>query len=430
MRLLDTPADYQSRPPLAYVLYLCDIPHHTQITKDVYGNREAAIELTSTTFYPFLESHKFVMVDFHAPWCPHCQHFDPTWQQVAFIINQPNSKRGVKMGTRGKAAVASVNCVDSADICDRELIQGFPTIRVYRNGASGTAFTWEEHTDSQTGKTYYYNPVTKATMWDKPLRMSVEHKEDYVGARDVTSLITFADLALTESLQFEGYKTGADQLPILDTIDTDKDGESDSRLVTTGCTVEGFVTLSRVPGSLKFRAVNPELNMDPRRVNMTHTVNHLSFGNRLKPYELRTLLRQDLSKTKNAPQPQPLVNWNYHKDFVSRVPALCHEHYLKIVSTTFSYLSGQMLQTYEYTINSNKLVDRKHSEGKPATPSVTFRFDLSPVQVIMKETRESFIRLLGQTCAIVGGVYTVAGLLEASLNGATRVFKKRSGKQM
>ena len=401
---------------------------NTQVEKDVYGNREAAIELTTSTFYPFLDSHKFVMVDFHAPWCPHCQHFDPTWQQVAFVINQQVYRRGERIGTHGKAAVASVNCVDNPELCDRELIQGFPTIRVYRNGASGTTFSWEEHHDAKTNKTYYFNPVTKVTSWDKPLKMSVQHKEDYVGARDVMSLISFADLALTESLQFEGYKTGADKLPILDAIDTDKDGDSDSRLVTMGCTVEGFVTLSRVPGSLKFRAVNPDLNMDPKRVNMTHTVNHLSFGNRLKPYELRTLLRQDLGKTKNAPL--PLVNWNYHKDFVSRVPSLCHEHYLKIVSTTFSYLSGQMLQTYEYTINSNKLVEHTPLSDFPLTPSVTFRFDLSPVQVIMKETRESFIRLLGQTCAIVGGVYTVAGLLEASLNGATRVFKKRSGKQM
>ena len=52
------------------------------------------------------------------------------------------------------------------------------------------------------------------------------------------------------------------------------------------------------------------------------------------------------------------------------------------------------------------------------------------MQVILKETRESLIRLLGQTCAIIGGVYTVAGLLEATVNGASYAFKRRQGKHM
>ena len=344
------------------------------IEKDVYGNRKASIELDATTFYPFLESHKFVMVDFHAPWCPHCQHFDPTWQQFAFVINQHTYRRGAEINTRGKAAIATVNCVENQALCTRELIQGYPTVRVYRNGASGTVFTWEEHFDSKENKTYYFNPVTKVASWEKPMRMSVAHTEEYMGQRDVQSLIAFVDVALTESLQFEGYKVGANQLPILDTIDVDGNGESDSRLVTKGCTVEGFVTMSRVPGSLKFRSVGKDTNMDPDRVNMTHTVNHLSFGNRLKPYELRTLLRQDLGSEGRTAIPS--VNWNYNKDFTSKVPRLCHEHYIKIVSTTFKYLSGQQLATYEYTINSNKLIEHTAASEQALVPSTTFRFDL------------------------------------------------------
>ena len=345
------------------------------IAKDVYGNRKASIELDSTTFYSFLESHKFVMVDFHAPWCPHCQHLDPTWQQFAFVINQHTYRRGAEINTRGHAAIATVNCVENNALCTRELIQGYPTIRVYRNGASGTVFTWEEHFDKKENKTYYFNPVTKVASWEKPMRMSVAHTEEYMGQRDVQSLIAFVDIALTESLQFEGYKVGANQLPVLDTIDVDGNGESDSRLVTKGCTVEGFVTMSRVPGSLKFRSVGKDLNMDPHRVNMTHTVNHLSFGNRLKPYELRTLLRQDLG-SEGTTTTIPSVNWNYNKDFVSKLPLLCHEHYIKIVSTTFKYLSGQKLATYEYTINSNKLIEHTAANEQAVVPSTTFRFDL------------------------------------------------------
>ena len=366
------------------------------------------------------------MIDFHAPWCPHCQHFDPVWQQFAFVVNQHTYRQGSAIQTRGRAAIATVNCVANAQLCDEQSIQGYPTVRVFRNGASGTVFSWEEHLDQKSNKTYYFNPVTKVTSWERPIRMSVAHTEDYRGGRDVASLIAFVDIALTESLQFEGYRVGANQLPILDNLDVDKDGQSDSRLVTTGCTIEGFVTLSRVPGSLKFRAVGRDLNMDPERINMTHTVNHLSFGNRLKPYEIKRLMRQDVGK--DMPKTLPFVHWNYAKDFLSKTPLLCHEHYIKVVSSTFQYLSGQILSTYEYTINSNKLIEHTPLNDMPIIPSLTFRFDLSPVQVIHKETRESLIRLLGQTCAIIGGVYTVAGIVEATFNGGMIALKKRVGK--
>merc|ERR1712146_527899 len=59
-------------------------------------------------------------------------------------------------------------------------------------------------------------------------------------------------------------------------------------------------------------------------------------------------------------------------------------------------------------------------------PGVYFYYETSPVQAIFEETRgggRGFMRLLTNLCAIVGGTFTVMGLVDMLLN-----FLPSSGK--
>ncbi|CAO3621625.1 unnamed protein product [Cunninghamella blakesleeana] len=65
------------------------------------------------------QSDKPYFVKFYAPWCPHCQHLAPTWEQMAKELkNQVN--------------VGEVNCVDYRDLCFENGVRGFPTLILFK----------------------------------------------------------------------------------------------------------------------------------------------------------------------------------------------------------------------------------------------------------------------------------------------------------
>lgn len=81
--------------------------------------------LTGKKFYAsVLPSTQPWIIDFYTPWCGHCKHFEPQFEQVSR-----------KMGTKVKAG--KVNCDEEKNLCENLGIDGYPTIRVY----SGTLST-------------------------------------------------------------------------------------------------------------------------------------------------------------------------------------------------------------------------------------------------------------------------------------------------
>ena len=52
-------------------------------------------------------------------------------------------------------------------------------------------------------------------------------------------------------------------------------------------------------------------------------------------------------------------------------------------------------------------------------------YDLSPMMVKLTEYRHSVTHFLTGVCAIVGGVFTVAGMLDGMLYHSTRAIKKK-----
>jgi hypothetical protein len=71
-----------------------------------------------------------------------------------------------------------------------------------------------------------------------------------------------------------------------------------------------------------------------------------------------------------------------------------------------------------------------HSYAGDDVPSAKFTFDLSPIQIVVTDGGRPLYHFLTTTCAIVGGVFTVAGILDALLyNGIKMVKKVNLGKQ-
>ncbi|KAI9001015.1 protein disulfide isomerase [Trametes punicea] len=80
------------------------------------------IDLTHEDFDAVVKPEPLMLVEFFAPWCGHCKALAPHYEEAATELKQ----KGIKL--------AKVNCVDEADFCQSNGIQGYPTLRVYRNG--------------------------------------------------------------------------------------------------------------------------------------------------------------------------------------------------------------------------------------------------------------------------------------------------------
>lgn len=84
------------------------------------------LDLTPANFDSTVKPESLMLVEFFAPWCGHCKALAPHYEEAATSLKEKNIK------------LAKVNCVDEADFCQSNGVQGYPTLRIYRNG---------EHTD-------------------------------------------------------------------------------------------------------------------------------------------------------------------------------------------------------------------------------------------------------------------------------------------
>lgn len=61
-------------------------------------------------------------------------------------------------------------------------------------------------------------------------------------------------------------------------------------------------------------------------------------------------------------------------------------------------------------------------------PGVFINFELSPMRVRIEERRNSFLHFLTRVCAILGGVFTVMGVLDKVLEGGLEGLMRRRRK--
>lgn len=79
--------------------------------------------------------------------------------------------------------------------------------------------------------------------------------------------------------------------------------------------------------------------------------------------------------------------------------------------------SEASFDAYEYTVHS-------HLYNTDDVPTAKFSYDMSPIQIIVTERKKALYHFVTTTCAIVGGVFTVTGILDGILYGAGRLAKK------
>lgn len=85
------------------------------------------------------------------------------------------------------------------------------------------------------------------------------------------------------------------------------------------------------------------------------------------------------------------------------------QYFVQIVPTRYIYSNGKELITNQYSVTQqNVIVDPTARTFQQ--PGIFFKYELSPYTVTYHEKHKSFGHFVTSLCAIIGGIYVVAGL--------------------
>jgi len=81
--------------------------------------------LEPDTYDDFIASQAYTIVEFYAPWCGHCKSLAPEWAAAA----------GKTRKLKPAILLAKVDADAHRDLAERYGISGYPTIKIFENGA-------------------------------------------------------------------------------------------------------------------------------------------------------------------------------------------------------------------------------------------------------------------------------------------------------
>jgi hypothetical protein len=101
-----------------------------------------------------------------------------------------------------------------------------------------------------------------------------------------------------------------------------------------------------------------------------------------------------------------------------------YQYYVKIVPTRLIALDGTESDSCEYSVSTmEKSVEPGNNEG--SLPGVFVSYDMSPIMITYAEERKSTGQLATSVCAIVGGVFTLASLIDRFVYASLKTIEAK-----
>lgn len=191
------------------------------------------------------------------------------------------------------------------------------------------------------------------------------------------------------------------------------DGEKEKHALDEGCNIYGTMEVNRMGGSFHVAPgrsfsvnhihVHDVQPFSSSKFNTSHQINKLTFGDEFGFGHTNPLDRLEVT---------------------SKETAIMYQYFLKIVPTMFVPKEGPIVHTNQFSVTTHQKSALAIS-GESAMPGIFFSYELSPLMVKYTEKDQSFSHFLVNICGIIGGIFTVASLLDSVLHRVERQIKRK-----
>lgn len=165
-----------------------------------------------------------------------------------------------------------------------------------------------------------------------------------------------------------------------------------------GCMMTGTLHMNRVPGRFYIQAQGEAsgYDFDPYKTNLSHQINHLSFQQVLGDSDrghISDAVPRNFGKLIRPFDGNVYANAALHESF---------HHYIKLVPT--NTLHYQVVQSSQLSLYHDLVV-----------PEAKFQLDFSPIAVTYRVERRPWYDYVTTVFAIVGGTFTLIGMIESAV---------------
>nr|APR63575.1 hypothetical protein [Populus tomentosa] len=251
---------------------------------------------------------------------------------------------------------------------------------------------------------------------DKPLQRHggrLEHNEEYCGSCFGGEMSDDHCCNSCEEVR-EAYRRKGWALTNMDLIDQckregfvqmikDEEGE--------GCNINGSLEVNRVAGNFhfvpgkSFHQSNFQLldllDMQKESYNISHRINRLAFGDYFPG----------------------VVNPLDGIQLMHETPNGVQQFFIKVVPTIYTDIRGRTVHSNQYSVTEH--FKKSELMRLDSLPGVYFIYDFSPIKVTFKEEHTSFLHFMTSICAIIGGIFTIAGIVDSFIYHGRRAIKKK-----
>jgi len=256
-------------------------------------------------------------------------------------------------------------------------------------------------------------------------------KADYNGHRTVMELVHFlrhieadyrepGELKMPNVLEYASKRTvrNEEEEEWNDALTNYRAPAYSWNITNHGCQISGHIMVDRAPGKFLIHAKSYGHDIAAHMTNLSHIVHHFSFGD----LEAETNARRSIENNGLPGLSSTFIKSLHPMDenvYVTRELHQAYHHHLKVVATkfgegaVFQWARNKAQRVFRILQNSQLSLYRRH-----IVPAAKWSYDIDPILVSYNEESRTWYDYLTGVLAIVGGTFTVVGMLGSGLSSS------------